>query len=57
MTVYGRTDRIEVLSQELLRSKGARGSPDVVTAPWGTKPMEIEDPSGNLLRFNEEASA
>lgn len=26
---------------------------EILTTPWGTKQMEVEDPFGNLLRFNE----
>jgi uncharacterized glyoxalase superfamily protein PhnB len=38
---------------ELSNRKGAHALADVTTTPWGTMQLEIEDPFGNLLRFNE----
>jgi len=37
-------------------SKKDASIPKVSSTPWQTKQMEIEDPFGNLLRFNEKIS-
>ena len=53
--IYVGTEGIDELFADLkARSGGWSPSPVSLTA-WGTKQMEIEDPFGNLLRFNQES--
>ena len=53
--IYVGTAGIEELQAELLSRFGASDPPSISSTPWNTKQMEIEDPFGNLLRFNEES--
>jgi uncharacterized glyoxalase superfamily protein PhnB len=54
--VYVHTSGIDGLYEELSSSKTEFDVPAVTQTPWGTKQMEIEDPFGNWLRFNEEVT-
>lgn len=53
MIVFVETTGLEEFHHQL--SEKANGSliPDILKTNWNTKQMEIEDPFGNLLRFNE----
>jgi len=55
--VYIETARIEELYAEISRHRGPWSVPDIELTPWDTKQMEIHDPFGNLLRFNERAAS
>jgi catechol 2,3-dioxygenase-like lactoylglutathione lyase family enzyme len=44
---------IEEFHSELLNKKSNYPLPGVLATPWNTKQLELEDPFGNLLRFNE----
>jgi len=50
--VFVETGGIEALRKEFIARYEA--TPEIQSTSWGTKQMEIEDPFGNLLRFNEE---
>lgn len=53
MTVFVETTGIENFHKELSdKSKGIT-IPGISITNWNTKQMEITDPFGNLLRFNE----
>jgi catechol 2,3-dioxygenase-like lactoylglutathione lyase family enzyme len=52
--VYVQTKGIDGLYEELGRRETEFDVPAVAQTPWGTKQMDIEDPFGNWLRFNEE---
>lgn len=52
--VYVQTSSIDSLHEDLNSRSGEFKVPIVERTPWGTKQMEIQDPFGNLLRFNEE---
>lgn len=47
------TKGIELFHKELVERNTAKSIPDVSKTDWQTLQMEIEDPFGNLLRFNE----
>jgi catechol 2,3-dioxygenase-like lactoylglutathione lyase family enzyme len=51
--VYVETTGIHSLQEELKNRSSVFTLPDVVDSPWRTKQMEIEDPFGNWLRFNQ----
>ncbi len=53
--VFVKTKGIDSYYLEI--SKKDPSVPKVSSTPWQTKQMEIEDPFGNLLRFNEAVSA
>jgi extradiol dioxygenase family protein len=44
---------IEELHDELSQKCNRWETPTISLTPWNTKQMEIQDPFGNLLRFNE----
>ena len=50
--VFVDTKRIRYLHKTLY-TRNQAVTPEVETTPWQTLQMEIEDPAGNLLRFNE----
>ena len=54
--IYVGTTGIEEFYAELSSRSGSSGPPSISLTAWNTKQMEIEDPFGNLLRFNEESS-
>lgn len=47
------TKGIEEFHNELVERNTAKSIPEVSETDWQTLQMEIEDPFGNLLRFNE----
>ena len=51
--VFVETQGIDQLREELVAKAGRWTIPAVTATPWHTRQMEIEDPFGNLLRFNE----
>jgi len=51
--VFVETKGIEKFRQSILNAKNENPIPDILTTNWNTKQLEIEDPFGNLLRFNE----
>lgn len=53
--VFVETKGIEELHAGLAKKKSPFRLPAISTTPWGTKQLELEDPFGNLLRFNENA--
>ena len=50
--VFVDTKQIRSLHKTLCKRNQAV-TPEVEATPWQTLQMEIEDPAGNLLRFNE----
>jgi len=53
--IYVGTEGMDALYSDLSSRAGNWDPPPVSLTPWQTKQMEIEDPFGNLLRFNEES--
>jgi len=51
--VFVETAGLDQLQAELLRKNSPWETPEVSVTPWQTKQMELPDPFGNLLRFNE----
>ncbi len=54
--IYIGTTEIEKLHAELSSRSDSSGPLSISLTAWNTKQMEIEDPFGNLLRFNEEST-
>lgn len=55
MIVFVETKGIDFLQKEI-NEKSAQ-SVTISLTDWGTKQIEIEDPFGNMLRFNENVQA
>ena len=53
-TVFVSTTNLDRLHQELMSKRYAYMRPKIEIAPWNAKVMEIIDPFGNRLRFNED---
>lgn len=53
-TVFVRMCGIEALHRELMAKAYRYLRPDVERAPWGARVMEVTDPFGNRIRFNED---
>lgn len=53
--IFVDTKGIEHFHKELIEKNTVRSVPDVSKTDWQTLQMEIEDPFGNLLRFNKTA--
>ena len=53
MIIFVKTIGIDNFHDELSKKSNSRLIPDISITGWNTKQMEIEDPFGNLLRFNE----
>ena len=53
--IYVETDGIDDLHADLSSRPGGWDPPSISLTAWNTKQMEVEDPFGNLLRFNEES--
>lgn len=51
--IYVETVNLEQLHHELIKKQTPFNVPDITKTPWGTWQMELEDPFGNLMRFNE----
>lgn len=52
--VFVETKGIEKFREHILNTKIENVIPEIITTDWNTKQLEIEDPFGNLLRFNQE---
>jgi catechol 2,3-dioxygenase-like lactoylglutathione lyase family enzyme len=53
-TVFLRVTGIEALQQELNGKNYAYQRPGIEHAPWNARVMQLTDPFGNRLRFNED---
>jgi catechol 2,3-dioxygenase-like lactoylglutathione lyase family enzyme len=53
-TVFVRMRSIAALHQELAAKAYRYLRPGVEQAPWGARVMEVTDPFGNRIRFNED---
>ncbi|HJU05610.1 MAG TPA: glyoxalase superfamily protein [Nitrospiraceae bacterium] len=53
-SVFVRLTNLDQLHQELIAKSYTYMRPRVEIAPWNAKVMEIIDPFGNRLRFNED---
>ena len=53
-TVFVRTTGIDELHTELIAKNYKYLRPGVEIAPWNAKCMEVIDPFGNRIRFNED---
>jgi len=51
--VFIHTDDVEALHQELSARPNPNMHPGIETAPWNARVMEIIDPFGNRLCFNQ----
>jgi len=51
--VFIHTDDVESLHRELTAKPNPNMRPDVVLAPWNAKVLEVIDPFGNRLCFNQ----
>lgn len=51
--VFVESTGLNAYHAELEERKGSNTLAHVEATPWGTMQLEIEDPFGNLLRFNE----
>lgn len=49
--VFVRTEGLAGFHRELIER--STETPELGTTPWNTQQLEIEDPFGNLMRFNE----
>ncbi len=52
--VYIDTVGIREFHAQLVANPNRFETPGVISSPWNTEQMEMEDPFGNLLRFHEE---
>jgi uncharacterized glyoxalase superfamily protein PhnB len=53
-TVFVRVRGVEALHRELTAKSYRYLRPGVERAPWGARVMEVTDPFGNRIRFNED---
>jgi len=53
-TVFVRMRGVEALHRELTAKSYRYLRPGVERAPWGARVMEVTDPFGNRIRFNED---
>ena len=51
--IFVETKNIIEFHKELKNKEAPNLPPELVQTPWQTLQLEIEDPFGNLLRFNE----
>lgn len=51
--IFVDTEGIEAFHRELVERNKAKSIPEVSKTDWQSLQMEIEDPFGNLLRFNQ----
>jgi catechol 2,3-dioxygenase-like lactoylglutathione lyase family enzyme len=52
-TVFLRVSGLDEFHQEISSKRYAYARPGIELAPWNAKVMEVTDPFGNRLRFNE----
>jgi hypothetical protein len=55
--VFAETKGIDELNREFSGKTSGIPIGDIMVTPWGTRQLEIKDPSGNLLRLNETIEA
>ena len=53
-TVFVRTTSLEDFHREITSKGYGYARPGIEIAPWNAKVMEVADPFGNRLRFNED---
>ena len=53
-TVFLRVSGLEAFHAELAKKRYAYARPAIELAPWNASLMQITDPFGNRLRFNED---
>lgn len=53
-TVFIRLKGLEAYQQGLLAKNYGYARPGIEIAPWNAKLMQVHDPFGNRLRFNED---
>lgn len=53
-TVFVRLTGLEAFHRELTEKRDGHCRPGVEDAPWGARVMEVTDPFGNRIRFNED---
>jgi catechol 2,3-dioxygenase-like lactoylglutathione lyase family enzyme len=53
-TVFVRTTNLDQLHKEITSRGCTHMRPGIEVAPWNAKVMEVIDPFGNRLRFNED---
>jgi uncharacterized glyoxalase superfamily protein PhnB len=53
-TVFVRMTGVDEYHREIMAKKYGYMRPGVELAPWNAKVMEVTDPFGNRLRFNED---
>jgi len=51
------SEGLEALHAELIAKNYRNNRPGLETAPWNAKVMEVTDPFGNRLRFNQPLKA
>jgi uncharacterized glyoxalase superfamily protein PhnB len=51
--VFVHLDDIEAFHRELCRRPNPNMNPAIQDAPWGARRMEVTDPFGNRLCFNQ----
>ena len=54
--VFVETKKLKEFHKELQNKSSVMQLPDILQTNWQTLQLEIEDPFGNLLRFNENIS-
>jgi len=52
--LYIEASDLDALHRELSGTSEPWDPPAVSSTPWQTRQMEVQDPFGNLLRFNEQ---
>lgn len=52
--IFVETKGIELFHSSISKNKSKYLVPNILITNWNTKQLEIEDPFGNLLRFNEQ---
>lgn len=52
-TVFLKVTGLEKFHEELMAKDYAYARPGIEMTPWNTKSVEVTDPFGNRLRFNE----
>lgn len=53
-TAFVESQKLEKYYNELQQRKPDVILPSIERTPWNTLQLELKDPDGNLLRFNEE---
>ena len=53
---FVQSEGLEEFHREVLSRAASGEVPEIESTPWNTLQLELEDPFGNLLRFNEPKS-